>query len=212
MSFKRHLNDHPNSKLTVLINSNQISKPAPHREIVQPVKETCTSCASYSRLTQFLDSYAEPISVRASTWYTLETYFGRFAFWSGPTVNQRWSNKRPVYDVSSLKGEHGFGFQMHIGKRNNHKGISIIFVLMKWPQLLGSLSIRWNISFPQVVPREADIFEFVRAGNLAAVKSMFNMRKATPLNTSPDGIGLLHVRHRPYPELFQKALLLRRVH
>jgi hypothetical protein len=176
--------------------------------MVKSVQETCISCASDCRLTQFLGSYAEPISVRASAWYSFETFLGRFAFWSGPTVTQRLSNKQLVYDVGSPKGEHGFGFQMHLGRRNNHKGVYVVFVLMKCPQRLGSLSMRWNISFPQIVPREADIFEFVRTGNLAAVKSMFNMRKATLLHTSPDGTGLLHVRHRPP---FEKAFL-RRVH
>jgi hypothetical protein len=154
----------------------------------------CTPCVDNDHLTKFLNNYAEPISVRSSTWYSIETCFGRFQLWSGPLLKQRWSNKRPMHGVSSLEGEHGIGFHMYLGRRTNHNGISVIFVVMKCLRPLGSLSIRWNIHFPRVIHRDADIFEFVRTGNLAAVKSVFSMRKATPLDTSPDGTGLLHVR------------------
>jgi hypothetical protein len=122
-------------------------------------------------------------------------------------MTQRLSNKQLVYNIT--RG-HGFGCQVHLGDRGSHKGFYVVFVLMKCPQLLGSLSMKWNIFFPCVASREADIFEFVRTGNLAAVKSMFNMRKATPLHTSPDGVGLLHVRPRaPWPlkSHFQKGAL-----
>ena len=113
-------------------------------------------------------------------------------------MKQRWSNKRFEYVVSSLKGERGFGFQVYFGRQIKRRGISIAFVLMMCPRPPGSWTIKWNISVRQVLPREADIFEFVRTGNLEAVKSMFNMRKASPMQTSPDGTGLLHVCHRPH--------------
>lgn len=191
----------------IRVNSKQIDKPRTVYTVIEPVEEQCISSTNDSQLAQFLDFYAEPVAVRASTWYSIESCLGRFALWSGPVVKQRWSNRQPVYDVKSLDGELGFGFQAHIGSRKN-KGISIVFVLMKFRGQLGSLSIRWNISLPQVVSRDADIFEFVRTGNLAAVKSMFSMRKATPLHTSQDGTGLLHVRYKPHPNHLEKALPL----
>jgi hypothetical protein len=126
-------------------------------------------------------------------------------------MTQRLSNKQLLYSISSMTGGHGFGFQMHLGSRSNCNGVYVVFVLMKYPRLLGELSMRWNLFFPPVVPREADIFEFVRTGNLAAVKSMFSMRKATPLHTSPDGAGLLHVCPRPPQPLempFPKGTLI----
>jgi hypothetical protein len=151
-------------------------------------------------LAKSIDSYIEPVSVRAHTWYSLETSLGRFAIWSGPILKQRWLNNRLVHTISSLGREQGFGFQAHIGSRNSHRGFSVVFVFMRCLLPLGSLSIRCNISFPVVVKASADIFEFVRRGNLEAVRSMFSLRKATPLNTSPDGTGLLHVRYTHDPD------------
>jgi len=63
--------------------------------------------------------------------------------------------------------------------------------------------MRWNISFPRIVPTRADIFEFVLTGNLTAVELMFSTRKATPWDTTRDGRGLLHVRRSPYHPHFE---------
>jgi hypothetical protein len=87
---------------------------------------------------------------------------------------------------------YGFGLQAYFACLKRKKGFSLSCIL---PRRFGfaPLTGMWRISFPHIVSARSDIFEFVRAGNLEGVKSMFDLQKATPWDTTLDGRGLLHV-------------------
>ena len=66
-----------------------------------------------------------------------------------------------------------------------------VFKKCRNPQ--GTLSLHWNLSFPRVVPNDAEVFKFVRQGNVDGVRSIFAMGSGAPSDTASDGTGLLHV-------------------
>ncbi|RYP42658.1 hypothetical protein DL767_000027 [Monosporascus sp. MG133] len=182
-------------KLTILYNSGPRGN---GRRVDAAAARSCEGVSvsrKDSHLARFLESYAEPVSVRVSTWYCLETCLGSFAFWSGPVLQRRWVNGQPEYTIESggaRTGECGFECQAFLGWGERRRGISVSCVLSRHSRLGGLFSMRWNARFPHIVPGCADIFEFVRTGNLAAVQLMFSTGKATPWDTSIDGRGLLH--------------------
>ena len=198
-----HCGYHPNhvhwviSKLTILYNSGPPpptdGPPSDTRALLHP-----PDGADVSRrfLAQFLESYAEPVSVRASTWLCLRTGLGSFAFWFGPVLKRTWADAQPKYAVEPRPGggsDRGFGCQAYVNWGQRRGGFSV-FCFSSRHSPLGSLfSVRWNARFPCIVPEQAEIFDFVRTGNLAAVQLMFSAGKATPWDTTPDGRGLLHV-------------------
>lgn len=135
------------------------------------------------------------MSVRVSTWYCLLTCLGSVAIWSGPVWQRRWANAQPEYTIvpGAGTGESGFGCQAFIGWGKQRRAVSLSCTWSCHSPLGGLFSMRWSGRFPNIVPACADIFDFVRTGNLAAVQLMFGTGKATPWDTSVDGRGLLHV-------------------
>ena len=55
----------------------------------------------------------------------------------------------------------------------------------------GSFRCIWT--HPVVLPPYSQIFQHTRTGDLRTIQSMFDLHKATPLDTTPDGVSLLHV-------------------
>jgi len=147
-------------------------------------------------LGQSFVSYAEPVTVRASTWLCLRTSLGSFAFWCGPVLKRTWASAEPVYTVEPHPGggsDRGFGCQVYMSWGQVRGGLSVLCVSNRRHCSLGDLfSVGWSARFPCIVPQKAEIFDFVQANNLAAVQLMFGASKATPWDTAPDGRGLLH--------------------
>lgn len=54
--------------------------------------------------------------------------------------------------------------------------------------------LRFGLSHSYILPQHAEIFKHVRHGQLHIIRSMFELGKATPFDTTANGISLLHVR------------------
>ena len=181
------------SKLTIHYNSH----PADARSSAEAALESTDNHVAKGapadrRWTQFIASYDEPVSVRADMWYSLVTCLGRLEYWSGPVLRQRWQAQQPQYLID-LIGTRSFGFQLYLGWQEQLMALSVSCFMGK-RSTIGSWSpMRWTVSFPRIVSRHADIFQYISSRNLAAVRTLFATRKATPWDASPDGNGLLHV-------------------
>jgi len=185
----------PSSKLTILYNSGPPVDGLPGDAATLPHPPDST-CVSRPLLSQFLESYAEPVSVRASTWLCFRASLGSFAFWSGPVLKKTWADAQPAYTAQLRPGggrDRGFGCQAYVSYGHLRGGFSVFCVSSLHSSLSGLFSVRWSARFPCIVPEQAEIFDFVRTGNLAAVQLMFSAGKATPWDTALDGRGLLHV-------------------
>lgn len=56
------------------------------------------------------------------------------------------------------------------------------------------ISANCTLTLPRILPFSAEVFRYARNGDLNIIRSMFDMRKATPTDTTPDGASLLNVR------------------
>ena len=56
-----------------------------------------------------------------------------------------------------------------------------------------SVSTRFRLSFPRVVPRDTSVFKLACDGNIAAMEALFRLGNAAPSDMLADGTTLLHV-------------------
>lgn len=56
-----------------------------------------------------------------------------------------------------------------------------------------SSSLRFTLSHSRVVTRDAEIFQYARRGELRPIQSMFKSGRASPQDTSPFGVSVLHM-------------------
>jgi len=154
-----------------------------------------TSCTSTSGTKSRLRALGEPVVIRAKSWNIYQTFLGSFAFWSGPLVTRQWAeDQQPSHQLRNSDDGSGFGAVLRLQAYGFRTSTSIAAVFRKWKNPQGTLSLQWNLSFPRIVPANADAFEFIRRGNLDAVRSIFAMGKGAPSDTTSDGTSLLHVR------------------
>jgi len=195
--------DGPDSKLTILYNSNPTAQPPPSESVSRHAIDSGTvglSARDTGRLSRFLASCAEPMSVRVGTWHSLETRLGRLEFWCGPVLKQRWRpDRQPEFTVGSPRCVYGVGFRAYLFWGETRKGFSAVCMPAGSSGSPGLTSLRLNFSFPRIVVTHADIFEFISTENLPAIQHMFSTHQATPWDTTPSGRGLLHVCQTPSP-------------
>lgn len=188
------------SRLTILYQSRAITSESP-----PTVASSCSLIGAHTltslsptkdsgESTYFIDVHSKPIAVRADTWWTFETCFGRFEFWRGPVLKQVWlpGRQRPKYTIHTPWRNGGFGIRILLYWMGFSKGFSAVY-MPTLPERAGSTSLKWDFHWHNIVPKHSDIFEYIVTGNLNAVKLLFSQQKASPLDVTPDGQGLLHV-------------------
>lgn len=153
-----------------------------------------TSSAISHSLKQFLKSYVEPMSIRASKLRQFRTIFGDLTVWLGPIMVQRWtSTQDPFYEISTPSDGFGLAVLLPFPYTRFHRAVFTL-LFMRSPRLnLRGLSVRCNLSFPNVVPKDASIMRFARTNNLEAMRHLFQTRQAAASDTTPTGKSLLHV-------------------
>lgn len=131
-------------------------------------------------------------SARADSWRIWEILHGTYALWSGYAVVQRWA-RSSSYEGNILAESDSFAIALRLYRCGFDKGVSIGLVVNRCRRLPNYFSMQWNFSFPNIIPRTSDIFRYLQDGNVAAVKSTFQMGRASPRDIMLDGTSLLHV-------------------
>lgn len=152
-----------------------------------------TSGANEGPFALWLETFVEPISVRASKLYCHENALGSWTVWLGPIMTQRWNtSQEPVNEIISAGRGYGVAMTLRLPWCYLAKMTLMIFFMCR-KQRRGGLSVQWNLSLPRVVPRDARIMRCVKADDLKQTRALFDMGDATSSDTSPEGITLLHV-------------------
>ena len=100
--------------------------------------------------------------------------------------------ERPTkkFFAHDAKGFWGLRLQIRIRCGSWRKRIS--FLLFKERHgMTGTLRCIWT--HQGVLPPQSQIFQHTRNGDLRTIQSMFHLHEATPFDTTPDGVTLLHV-------------------
>ena len=100
--------------------------------------------------------------------------------------------KRSTLDdfAQATEGLWGLTLQIRISYRSWKKRISFSLFKERYG-MKESLRCIWT--HPLVLPPHSQIFQHTRNGDLRTIKSMFQLHRATPSDTTPDGVSLLHV-------------------
>lgn len=156
--------------------------------------QTHTSSAISDSLKQFLDSYMGPSSIRASTLRQFKTIFGGLTIWLGPIMFQRWtSTQNPFYEISAPRNGFGLAIMMQLPYFNSQKAAFKLFFMRNRNPILRGTSVQWNLSFPNVVPKDTSIMRFARTNNVEAIRNLFQTGQAAASDTTSMGTSLLHV-------------------
>lgn len=182
----------------------QLRAPAPQRiglqdtppfaqaqQAIELTDQLTRICAESPRLKRFLEHYVEPVSMKNHCTHLFSTNCASLAVRFGPVILERFSQDQgEFYEVSSHF--HGFGVAIHLHWRWLGRMTFTSFIL---PRSLHcpTFSMRWNFSFPGVVPNTASIMQLARSGDIGGMEALFKAGKASPTDVRPDGASLLHV-------------------
>lgn len=138
---------------------------------------------------QLVQHYPEHRIARADSWKIWEIFHGTYAFWSVHAIVQHWTQNKPnSYNGNALIDCSSFAVLLRLYRRGSNRGISICLGIDRYSRRQSCF-----LSYPSIIVRSADVFQYVQAGNVAAVRSTFQMGKASPGDLTLDGTGLLHV-------------------
>jgi hypothetical protein len=137
--------------------------------------------------------YPNSVSVKAESPFQLQTWFGSLLIWFGPTVQQEVDKRVSVHKVRSYRIGHGIGLQIRLGTMSSRLWCALDCSIMSWMIASRRYTIQWNISLPEIISEDSDIFHFARVANVKAVKAILSSRKGSPFVTTPSGLSLLHV-------------------
>ena len=154
---------------------------------------------SYLRLAsangnQSLQRFQKRDIARTESWWIWEVLHGTYAFWSSHAIIQRWTKIKPSsYEGNAIVGCYGFAILFRMHRCGLGRGISISLDISQNLNRQVCYSIKWNLSFPSIIPESADVFRYIQAGNLEGVRSTFHKGEASPHDLMLDGTSLLHV-------------------
>lgn len=142
--------------------------------------------------TRFLETYAEPYTIRTERPLLYKTGFISLAVRYGPLVIKQFSrDHEEIYEVSS-GCQRGFSIAIQLPWFLSKR---IILTVFAWQELSRSrgLSLRWNLSFPSVVPNSAPVMQLALTGDIIGIGNLFSAGEASPVDVQSDGTSLLHV-------------------
>jgi hypothetical protein len=132
-------------------------------------------------------------TVRAKSFLQWESWPSGILAWFGPTFAQQNLHFEGVNESSKHRSSFGGGFQIRLRKPFGKRWCAVNFSLLAYTAQPRGFSLQWNIHLPCVVAEDADIFYYVKTGNIEAVKLMFASREGSPSDTMANGTTLLHV-------------------
>lgn len=134
-------------------------------------------------------------AIRSSHFRYLERDLLRCLLWLGPiTIPGR--HNSPGLCSNVVDAGHGFGVSL-VAASHYHQPFRLelgIFLKMTWRGPGVSFSIDWNLSWPCIIPWDADVVDHALHGDVNAMKKRFSARLSSPFDQLPDGSTLLHVR------------------
>ncbi|MCJ1251625.1 hypothetical protein MMC30_008860 [Trapelia coarctata] len=145
------------------------------------------------RLAKFLRSYAEPSSVQTKVVGRYTTKMLSVFYWFGPIVMKRLTqNGEEIFKVGPAGSAYGCGLTIrfpwyHLGR------LDLVLFALNEVSTARSLSLRWSLSFPRIVPFDAQVMKHARNSDVNAIKELFQGGKATCSDMTQDGTSLLHV-------------------
>ncbi len=154
----------------------------------QPLSQSADCTTSMA----LLENFMEPSSVKSRYSYHYEAKCASLALHFGPLFVKRLSKQQEeTYEVSS-NGYWGFNVAVRL-PLNFMSRIVFTLYAMKHPQQCLSFSLRWNVSFPRIVPNSAPIWRLTRNGDITTMEDLFKTGKASLHDMYSDGTNLLHV-------------------
>ena len=168
-----------------------------HMEQIAPWTETGPRDKDGSvgtRLAQFLQSYSEPFAIRSQKMRNHKPLLGSLCYWYGPTVCKKWTeNGEELFGL--LPEWSAFGIRVTVRSPIFYpRTLSLGIFAQRETQRLESLSVRWSMSFPSIVPKKSPVMKSAREGDMKSIVAMFEARRAGYTDTTSDGTSLLHVR------------------
>jgi hypothetical protein len=127
---------------------------------------------------------------RAKSWHTVRLGSFTLIVSKGQTPSQVCGTARPPTSPAPLSAAVRFQLQIKFGAWRGSLSAMLFF---EDCALYSGSSLRCLFTHLRVVPRNADIFRYVRRGEVSIVRSLFLMGRASPVDTTQGGLGLLHI-------------------
>ena len=147
-----------------------------------------------TQFTRFLQEYAEPIAISCQKTLLYKSYFATLCYSHGPTHMKRWTEKgEELFGVMSGWSAYGMRVAIRLPIICS-RTLSLAVYAQRESKRQQSLSVRFFMSFPSIVPLNAPIIRASKAGDVESIKAMFEAKTAAYTDTTPTGTCLLHVR------------------
>lgn len=144
------------------------------------------------RLAQFLRCYSEPIAVRVSKARRHCILGGSLSHCVGPVLVKRWAEDGKELFSTPSRLAYGWACTFRL-QYISHRAMTLKILPHRENNSPQTWSMKWCLSFPNIVPRDAAIMELAMRGDINGVRGMFQTGKAACTDTMPDGTNLLHV-------------------
>lgn len=149
-----------------------------------------------SRLAQFLRSYSEPFAIRSEKMRSYNASLGSLCCWIGPTIFKKWTEKgQELFGVRPERT--AFGLRITVRSCVLYlPTLSLEVFVQKEIHRLEKWSIRWSVSFPNIVSKDSCVIRLASIGDVKGVMELFGAGKAGCTDTTLNGTSLLHIAAR----------------
>ena len=156
------------------------------------MSQTLDQSADCNTSMALFENFMEPSSVKSKYSYYYEARCGSLALHFGPLFVKRFSKQQEEnYEVPS-NGYWGFNIAVRLPLYFLSRIVFTLYAI-KQPEQYRSFSLRWNISFPRIVPCSAPIWRFTHNGDIVTMEELFKTGRASLNDMYSDGTNLLHV-------------------
>ena len=167
---------------------------APTQQKMETTDQSVSQSGGHRSLTYSLENFHEPSSIKSNHSYLFEARCVSMALRFGPLIVQRFSQQQEEFFEVPSAGYHGVSVAIRVPFHFLARVTLSLFVMRQSYQCL-SFSLRWNVSFPKVVPNSAPIVRLARIGDICAMENLFKSRRASLSDSKSDGTSLLHVSY-----------------
>ena len=133
-------------------------------------------------------------SIRVAFIYRCSFFLGDFAIRGGPAITLNFGGSQKAQSSARCrKTGIGIGFSLVMPNRCRRK-LDIALYLVQ-ASLLSRMrvTIQWDIGFPRIIPRRAEIMQCVDEGSVDGVQSLIGTGRATSRDVTANGTTLLHL-------------------
>lgn len=164
---------------------------APHRS--SKFMDRCDKFSEATILGVPLLSFLTP-SIRVAFIYRWSFFLGDFTIRGGPAVTLNLDRSQKARSSSRCRRT-GIGIGFSLAMPNHCRRKLDIALYLVQASLLSRMRVtfQWDIEFPRIIPRRAEIMQCVEKGSLDGVQRLINAGRATARDTTIKGTTLLHL-------------------